>query len=101
MLRHVVIWTLPKDKDPQENKTNAEKIKSGLEGLRDVAPGVIKVEVNISPLPVPTCNADIILDSLFADEKAFRDYLTHPRHLELKGFIAASVDERLCMDYIE
>jgi len=101
MLRHIVIWTLPTDKSTEENQRNAMRIKSGLEGLALVAPGIHSIKVNISPLPLSTCNAHIVMDSLFEDESAFHAYLSHPEHVAFKSFIQDSTEKRLCMDYLE
>lgn len=79
MVKHVILWTL------KENLTAAEKaevkagIKAGLEGLAGKIPGLLEIRVFTEGLP--SSNADLMLDSSFADQESLKDYAVHPEHV--------------------
>ncbi len=78
MVRHVILWTLKEEYNTKEIK---EAMKSALEGLVGVVPGLLKLKVAISPLP--TANCDVMLDSELTDEAALAGYAVHPAHVDV------------------
>ena len=79
MVRHVIVWTL-KDEYGEEEKEQIKKgIKEGLEGLAGVIPGLVEIKVNIDPLP--GSSGDAMLDSLFEDFDALKNYKDNPAHV--------------------
>ncbi len=98
MIRHVVLWKHKDGIGPEEREKNAVAIKAGLEALRAAVKGVVSIDVTIAPLP--SSNADIMLDSLFVDADALRAYQEHPEHKRVGTLIVSSTQGRTCMDFI-
>lgn len=95
MVKHVILWTL-KDNDKDKVK---QHIKMALEGLSGKIPGLREIKVNINPLP--SSNADLMLDSLFDNEQALKNYATHPLHVAVADkYVRPYTATRTCIDYI-
>lgn len=98
MIKHVILWTLKADFSDEEKERIKCEIKEALEGLAGKIPGLLEIKVNINPLP--SSNADLMLDSYFENEEALKCYATHPLHVaaaneKVRPFTAT----RSCMDY--
>ncbi len=94
MVKHIILWKV-KDGVSFEDKLKA---KSALEDLKGKIEGLVDIKVNISPLP--SSNADMMLDSTFESEDALKFYATHPLHVAAAdGFVRPITSERTCMDY--
>ncbi len=98
MVKHVILWTL------KENLTAAEKaevkagIKAGLEGLAGKIPGLLEIRVFTEGLP--SSNADLMLDSSFADQESLKDYAVHPEHVAVaETKVRPYTALRSCLDY--
>ena len=96
MVKHVILWKLKAD------LTDVEKVKAGmkagLEGLKGVIPGLVDIQVQIEGLA--SSNADVMLDSTFADEAALKQYATHPAHVEVADRdVCPFTEVRLCLDF--
>ncbi len=98
MVKHVILWTL------KENLTAAEKaevkagIKSGLEGLAGKIPGLLEIRVFTEGLP--SSNADLMLDSSFADQESLKGYAVHPEHVAVaETKVRPYTALRSCLDY--
>lgn len=99
MIRHIVMWSFKDGFTEDENISNAQKIKSGLEALTSEVEGVISLEVIISPLK--SSNRDIVLNSLFENEESLAAYQSHPSHALIGNFIGTVTVNRSCIDYVE
>ena len=98
MVKHVILWTLKSDINELEKMKIKQHIKMALEGLYGKIPGLKEIKVNINPLP--TSNADIMLDSLFENEAALKTYATHPSHVAVADkYVRPYTATRTCMDY--
>lgn len=94
MVKHVILWKV-KDGVSLQDKLNA---KSALESLSGKIEGLVDIKVQISPLP--SSNADMMLDSTFESEEALKFYASHPLHVAAAdGFVRPITKERTCMDY--
>ncbi len=78
MVKHIILWTL---KQEFNNDKIKKEMKSSLEGLVGVVPGLLRLEVEIDPLP--TSNADVMLYSELEDAEALKGYAVHPAHVEV------------------
>ena len=73
-------------------------IKAGLEGLAGQIPGLLSIQVHTEGLP--SSNADLMLDSCFADAASLKGYSVHPAHVAVAdGKVRLNVKCRVCMDY--
>ncbi len=96
MVRHVIVWTLRDDVEDKE-KVKAD-IKAGLEALQGRIEGLVSISVETSPLP--TSNADLMLDSSFVSFDALKAYSVHPEHVKVADTkVRPFVKIRSCMDY--
>ncbi len=98
MVRHIIVWTL-KDTFSEEEKVQVKQgIKEGLEGLLGKIPGLLEIHVYTDGLASST--ADLMLDSCFTDEAAYKSYKTHPAHVAAADSkVRPNVAVRLCMDF--
>ncbi len=70
------MWTL---KEEFNNDTVKQDMKTALEALVGVIPGLLTMQIEIDPLP--TSNADVLLYSEFESAEALKNYAPHPAHV--------------------
>lgn len=97
MVKHVILWKL---KDGIADKAAVKAgIKSGLEGLKGVVPGLVDIVVRTEGLA--SSNADVMLDSTLTDEAALKGYAVHPAHVAVANEKVRPFTEiRLCLDFL-
>ncbi len=81
MVRHVIVWTLKDEYSDSEKEQIKAGIKEGLEGLQDKIPGLVEIKVNTDKLA--SSSGDAMLDSLFENEEALKNYSSNPLHVEV------------------
>lgn len=96
MIRHIVTWRLSAT-DPAQRQTDAEGIKSRLEGLRGVV-AAERIDVGID-LGETDGNWHVVLDSDFATRDDLAAYQVHPAHQEAAAFVKSVAEARSCVDY--
>ena len=96
MVKHIILWKLKEDlADKDAIKAG---IKSGLEGLKGVVPGLVDIFVRTEGLA--SSNADVMLDSTFESEAALKGYSVHPAHVEVANTkVRPFTATRMCMDF--
>lgn len=100
MVKHIILWKLKGGFSDKEKADIKSGIKSGLEGLYGVIPGLEYIKVNTSGLA--SSNADVMLDSAFADEASLKNYAVHPAHVEVADTkVRPFTETRLCLDFEE
>lgn len=98
MIKHVILWQFKDELTSTEKEKLGAEIKEGLEALLGVVPGLTDIHVYVNPLP--SSNADILLDSTVTDQAALDGYAVHPAHVKVKdGLIVPNTKLRVCMDY--
>jgi hypothetical protein len=98
MVRHVILWQLKDEISGSEKEIVKRGIKEGLEGLKGKIEGLVEIKVNENPLP--SSNADVMLDSLFESADALKNYSIHPAHVEVaNGKVRPYTKARTCMDF--
>ena len=98
MVKHVILWQLKDEFSEEEMAVVKAGIKEGLEGLVGKVPGLIELRVNTEPLP--TSNADLMLDSTLESFDALKAYAIHPAHVAVAdGKVRPNVKTRVVMDY--
>lgn len=98
MVKHVILWTLDTKMTDVEKAEIKKNMKRELEGLVGKVPGLKQMQINIDPLP--TSNADVMLDSLLESEEALKGYATHPAHVAVADtYVRPYTVSRTCMDY--
>lgn len=98
MVKHVILWQL-KDEYSEEQKAQIKaEIKTHIESLQGKIPGLLEIKANINPLP--SSNADLMLDSSFVDEEALKGYAVHPEHVKVAdGYVRPHTKTRSCLDF--
>lgn len=98
MVKHIILWQLKDEYTDEQKLAIKQDIKAGLEGLVGKVPGLLEVTVNIDPLP--TSNADVMLDSKLESFEALKAYAVHPDHVAVAdGKVRPNVKNRVCIDY--
>lgn len=99
MIRHIVAWNLKEELTEAEKRQNALKIKAELEGLAGLIDGIVSIEVNINP--AESSGREVVLISLFNEEKDLQAYQVHPEHQRAGGFVGSVTKDRVCLDFYE
>lgn len=95
MVKHIILWKL---KDEHNNDTVKQGIKTGLEGLMGVIPGLVEISVQIEKLPSST--VDVMLYSVFESAEALAGYSKHPEHVKVADtYVRPYTAVRSCIDF--
>lgn len=98
MIKHIILWKIKEDKSEEEKIQIKEGVKSGLEGLKGIVPGLQNISVVTEGLP--SSNADIMLDSEFESVEALKNYGIHPAHVKVADEnVRPFMEVRMCMDF--
>ena len=81
MVRHVIVWTLKDEYSDSDKEEIKAGIKAGLEGLLGKVPGIVEIKVDTDRLL--SSSGDAMLDSLFENEEALKNYSSNPLHVEV------------------
>lgn len=92
MVKHIVLYTLKENVDKKEA---VQIIKTQLEPLVGVIPGLLHMEIR----PAYQGGMDYALYSEFENREALRDYAVHPAHLAAKEHFWNFLETRVCADY--
>ena len=97
MIKHIILWKL---KEEFNNDNVKNDIKNGLEGLKDIIPGLVEIKVQIEKLS--SSNVDVMLYSVFENEEALKNYAVHPAHVEVADTkVRPFTESRACFDFEE
>jgi len=98
MIKHVVMWKLKDFANGKSKSENALEIKHKLEALKEVIPGILKLEVGIDFSKTEN-SSDIVLYSEFDSRESLNKYQMHPEHEKLKPFVLSCRTERRIVDF--
>ena len=99
MVKHIILWTLKPELSEEEKYVIKNGIKTGLEGLVGVVPGLLDVKVNISGR-LESSNCDVMLDSTLESADALKSYAVHPAHVEVANTkVRPYTVQRTCLDF--
>ncbi|MBT2324074.1 Dabb family protein [Variovorax paradoxus] len=91
MIKHIVMWKL---KDPAK----AALFKEKLDSCQGLVPGMRQFEVAVRT-PGLEANCDVVLCSAFDDAAALKEYLEHPKHVEVSSLLGTLRESRSVLDY--
>ncbi|WP_394920718.1 Dabb family protein [uncultured Robinsoniella sp.] len=97
MVKHIVLWNFVETMTAEEKKEAGLKMKSILEPLKDVMPGVISLQVVLNELE--SSNRDIALIGEYESVEALNNYTVHPAHVEAGKFVRSVTCNRACLDF--
>ena len=99
MVKHVILWQLKDELTAEEKVTVKAEMKEALEGLMGKIPGLLDVKVYTEGLE-SSKNAEVMLDTTFADEAALKTYAVHPEHVAVAdGKVRPFTKYRACLDF--
>ena len=98
MIVHIVFWRLHDTANGRSKRDNAREIKSRLEALRSVIPGLRRLDVGIDFAGTEQ-SSDIALYTEFDSREALDAYQVHPAHQDFAAFLAPLRSERRVVDY--
>lgn len=95
MVKHIILWKLKAEFNNMEVKNG---IKTALEGLLGVVPGLLEIKVQTECLP--TSSVDVMLYSVLESEDALKNYAVHPAHVAAAdNFVRPFTETRSCIDF--
>ena len=98
MIRHIVAFQLASE-DPGTRQRHSAEMRSRLEALVDVDPGLISLEVH-EDLGAVATHWPLVLVSEFETSEALGRYLVHPRHRAVVDWMNDGiVSDRVVVDY--
>jgi len=98
VIRHIVAWDFREEYSEDEMRVYGEEIKKELENLKNLIDGI--VSINVLTNAMFSSEADILLDSVFVDEDAYKAYQTHPEHERVGTYVVRPrTCNRKCFDY--
>lgn len=98
MIRHIVAWDFREEFSDDESRVYGEEIKKELENLKNLIDGIVSIEVLTDAMF--SSDADILLDTVFVDEDAYKAYQTHPEHERVGAYVVRpKTCNRKCFDY--
>lgn len=98
MIKHVVMWKLKEFAEDADKARNAKRIKIELEALKNTIPQIFHLEVGINVLEADAAY-DVVLFSVFKNEKDLALYQNHPDHRAVAEFIGKIKESRAVVDY--
>ncbi len=97
MVKHIILWNLKEEFNTVEVKS---AMKKELEGLVGIVPGLLEMQVEITPLP--TSNVDVMLYSKLENAEALKGYATHPAHVRVADtYVRPFTKVRTVIDFEE
>jgi hypothetical protein len=98
MIKHVVMWKLKDFAEDADKARNAKRIKIELEALKKTIPQLFHLEVGINLLASDAAY-DLVLFSVFKNEKDLEIYQNHPDHRAVAEFINLLKESKVVVDY--
>ena len=99
MVKHIILWKLKSDFSAEEKAQILAGIKTILESLAGVVPGLLEIKVNCEKV-LASSNADLMLDSTLESPEALKGYAVHPAHVAVANtYVRPFTEVRLCLDY--
>ena len=101
MVKHIILWTLRPELSEEEKSQIKAEIKSGLEGLKGVVPGLVDVKVNVDGR-LESSNCDVMLDCTLESVEALKAHAIHPAHVQVAATkVRPFTSQRVCLDFEE
>ncbi len=98
MVKHIILWKLKETLSPEEKESVKKDIKEHLESLGGKIPGLMEITVRKDPMP--SSNADVMLDCTLESGEALAGYQKHPEHVKAAdAYVRPYTEIRMCMDY--
>lgn len=96
MILHSISWNFKPEVTDEQRRRLLEELKRSFIALKDVVPGLLRVEVGAPPMASSNCDLALFVE--LSDRQALDVYQNHPDHLALVGVIRANFTDRRCCD---
>lgn len=98
MVKHIVCFKLKDHAEGAPRAENARMLKTRIEAMRGVIPGMLELEVGLNFEPSDAAY-DLVLYSVFETRAALAAYQSHPAHLAVVDVLRRVRDARVVVDY--
>jgi len=98
MIKHIVMWKLKKEAEGNDLDTNQKLAKERLMGLKPLISWIDSIEVGKNSNPSEAAY-DLVLITTHQNKEALKEYIDHPAHKEVAGFIGKIVSDRKVVDF--
>ncbi len=98
MIKHIVMIKHNDTSNESVKKNNLKKLKKDLEALPEKIEEIKYYEVGINITDSPRA-FDMVLTSVFDDEKSLNNYSVHPEHKKVVDFIKSLAEKTIVVDY--
>lgn len=99
MVNHIVMWRFLSEVPMEQRPQKASELKQAIEGLRELIPGVLHLQVELAP--IGTSTHDLLLISRFTDQQALDNYQVDPRHVAVAQQVRQVLEHRACFDFVD
>lgn len=98
MVKHIVMWKLKEFDAPEERAAAISRIRTGLEALPAIVPGMLSAHVaeGYNPNGYALC-----LYSKFESREALDAYQPHPEHMKVREFLRTVTTDCAICDWEE
>jgi len=98
MVKHVVMWKLKEHAEGNNKALNQKLMKEKLLSLKPIIAQIDSLEVGINTNPTEAA-FDLTLISTHQSSQALKEYIDHPAHKDVVGFVQKIVAERKVVDF--
>lgn len=99
MVKHMVLWSFKEELSQEERKEAAARIKTELENLVGVVPGLKSAFVVTEP--IPSSSHDLCLITELETAEDLKNYAVNPDHVKAATFVRSVTCNRAAMDFEE
>ena len=100
MVKHIVIWDFNEGYTGDEKEKYALEIKTGLEELVGVVPGLLDLKVYYGDDLIGKSCGEIIIYSTFDSKESLDGYFSHPAHEKVGNeIVRPRIRNRRCADF--
>lgn len=98
MIKHIVMIRLKEAGSPEAKHSNAEKLRSAIEGLMGKVPELLSMEVGMN-LSTKASAYDLVLTSEFDSMETLKIYRVHPEHKKVVELLYEVMESTAVVDY--
>lgn len=99
MIKHIVCWKIKDSAEGQTKKENITQMRDMLLSLKNKISVIREIEVGVNSNKADSTNDDIVVIVTFETFKQLDEYMVHPEHIKVGGFISNIKENRVCIDY--
>ena len=98
MVKHIVMWQLKEEAEGNSKSENASLVKKKLHELKSIIKEINSLEVGEN-FNTSEAAFDVVLITTHQNREALKNYMVHPEHQKVAGFIRSVVEDRKVVDF--